>query len=102
MSRPRLELQSLLEDILGSRNVYFQPPESVRMKYPAIVYRLNSVQNRYADDMPYLRNKSYRVTVIDKNPDTKIPDRIGELPLCRFDSHFVSDNLNHYIFTIYF
>ena len=102
MSRPRIELQSLLEDILGSRNVYFQPPESIRMKYPAIVYRLNSVKNRFADDISYSRNKAYRVTVIDKNPDTAIPDRIAELPLCRFDNYFISDNLNHYVFTIYY
>ena len=34
----RLDLQALLEDLLGSRNVYYQPPESVKMNYPAIVY----------------------------------------------------------------
>ena len=28
---PRLELDQILRDILGSANVYFQPPESVKM-----------------------------------------------------------------------
>jgi len=30
----RLELQNLLENILGSRNVYFQPPENLKLNYP--------------------------------------------------------------------
>ena len=29
----RLKLHEELCDILGSRNVYFQPPETVKMKY---------------------------------------------------------------------
>ena len=35
----RNDLQKLLVEVLGSKNVYFQPPESVKMKYPAIVYQ---------------------------------------------------------------
>ena len=80
MSR-RTELQTLLEEILGSKNVYFQPPDTVSMKYPAIVYSLNR---------------------IDKNPDSEFIDKISSLPLCQFDRPYKSDNLNHYVFTLYF
>ena len=38
---PRLDLQKLLVELLGSDNVYFQPPPSVQMNYPAIVYKLD-------------------------------------------------------------
>ena len=37
-STPRLELQDLLETVLGSQYVYFQPPATLRMRYPCIVY----------------------------------------------------------------
>lgn len=98
----RLELQTMLEDILGSRNVYFQPPASIKMQYPAIVYSRSNIGNTNADDAMYTQNRSYEVTVIDANPDSSIVDRLSRIPKCRFDRHFSSDNLNHDVFTLYF
>lgn len=98
----RLELQTMLEDILGSRNVYFQPPASIKMQYPAIVYSRSNIDNTNADDAMYTQNRSYEVTVIDANPDSSIVDRLSRIPKCRFDRHFSSDNLNHDVFTLYF
>lgn len=98
----RLELQSMLEEILGSRNVYFQPPETLKMKYPAIVYSRDAIENDHANDGVYMQSLRYSVTVIDANPDSEIPFKISKLPLCRSDRHFRSDNLNHYVFTLYF
>ena len=96
MSR-RTELQTLLEEILGSKNVYFQP-----MKYPAIVYSLNRIDKKSANDSSYIQKRSYTVTLIDKNPDSEFIDKISSLPLCQFDRPYKSDNLNHYVFTLYF
>lgn len=98
----RLKLHGLLCETLGSRQVYFQPPESVKMKYPAIVYSRNSIGNRHANDGVYMQSPSYTITVIDKNPDSDIVDRVSRLPMCRFDRHFTADNLNHDTFTIYY
>lgn len=98
----RIELQKLLEDVLGSRQVYFQPPETVKMSYPAIVYSLNDIDNRFADDDVYRQNRSYQITVIDRNPDSEVRDRISLLPKSRFNRYFASDNLNHYVFIMYF
>lgn len=98
----RIELQALLETLLGSQNVYFQPPPSVMMKYPAIVYNLDAIDTEFADNSPYNRTKRYQVTVMDRNPDSAIPDKIGALPMCLFSRHFVVDNLNHDVFTLYF
>lgn len=98
----RLKLHELLCEVLGSRQVYFQPPESVKMKYPAIVYSRNSIGNEHANDGVYIQSPSYAVTVIDKNPDSEIVEKISRLPMCRFDRHFTADNLNHDTFTIYY
>jgi predicted transcriptional regulator len=98
----RLELQSLLETILGSRNVYFQPPPTLTMKYPCIVYNLDDMNTIFAGNYPYKVEKRYSLTVIDKDPDSEIPDKIALLQKCVFDRHFVTDNLNHNIFVIYF
>lgn len=98
----RHQLQLFLEELLGSSNVYFQPPASVRMKYPAIKFTLNGIDNEHANDGVYIQNKSYSLTLIDPNPDSAMIDKISSLPNCRFDRHYKSDNLNHYTFTLYY
>lgn len=96
----RLKLQAMLEEIANTRNVYFQPPESKTIKYPAIIYGLSSIVNNHADNLVYKQSKTYSLTVIDRDPDSELVDKISKLPTCRFDRHFTSDNLNHYVFTI--
>ena len=99
----RSELHELLCGILESRHVYFQPPETVRLQYPAIVYSRDHVESRYADDGVYLSGRmTYQVTVIDKDPDSEIVGKMAALPTSRFDRHFTSDNLNHDVFTIFY
>lgn len=82
--------------------MYFQPPASVKMQYPAIVYERSDIQTVYANNDSYLQPLQYSVTVIDKNPDSNIVTRVSKLPYCRFDRHFAADNLNHDVFTLYF
>ena len=98
----RLELQTMLENLLGSRNVYYQPPASVRMNYPAIVYSRQNIENDFADNLVYNQSLAYEVVVIDENPDSEIVMSISKLPLCRFDRHYTADNLNHDVFTLYY
>lgn len=98
----RLELQKILEELLGSENVYFQPPSSKKMSYPAIVYERSRIEADRADNLAYRLYKRYQVTVIDPDPDSEIPDRIAKLPLCSFDRYYTADNLNHNTFNLYF
>lgn len=97
----RLELHEKLCEILGSRNVYFQPPESVKMRYPAIRYSRDDIDDIYADDLSYVQSPVYQIIVIDPNPDSEIPMKIKQLPMCTYDRHYAADNLNHDVFTIY-
>ena len=83
----RLELHELLCEALGSRQVYFQPPTNVGMQYPAIVYSRDDIRNNFADNDVYLQHYMYKVSL---------------LPKCKFDRHYVADNLNHDVFTIYY
>lgn len=98
----RLELQTLLEKLLGSRNVYYQPPESIKMAYPAIRYTKTKIDSKYANDKKYSKMCCYEIIVIDSNPDNKVIDDILELPYSRHDRHYKSDNLNHDVITLYF
>ena len=98
----RLKLQTELEELLGSENVYFQPPSSVKMKYPAIKYSLSNIEIKNADDTSYNNKRVYELILIDSNPDSEFVDKLLQLPYCSFDRFYPSDNLNHYSFTLYY
>lgn len=98
----RLKLHELLCEIVGSRHVYFQPPASVRMEYPAIRYSRYNIENIPADNIPYKLDHYYQITVIDADPDSEIVEKVSKLPMCVYDRHYVSDNLNHDVFTLYY
>lgn len=98
----REELQDILETILGSSNVYFQPPETVKMTYPCIVYSRSSGDTQFAGDKPYSFRILYQVIVIDKDPDSVYILRLASLPECVFDRHYTVNNLNHDVFNLYY
>ena len=102
MARTRAELHEVLCELIGNRNVYFQPPSTVQMKYPCLVYSLNDVDARHADDVKYLTMKRYSVVAISKNPDQDIYGKLLELPYTSFDRSYVADNLNHWVITLYY
>ena len=95
----RMKVSEMLHELC--EHVYYQPPESVKLVYPCIIYERKSGDTDYADDLPYKFTMSYTVTVIDKNPDSEIPDKVAMLPMCRMDRCFTSDNLNHSVFVLY-
>jgi hypothetical protein len=98
----RADLQVLLKELLGSDHVYFQPPESIKMVYPCIVYKRDLRITRFAENKPYNHGKRYQIIVIDANPDSDLPDKIADLPMCIFDRFYTADNLNHDVFNLFF
>ena len=97
---PRLQLHSVLTDI--TEHVYFQPPTNIKMEYPCIIYKLDGGLSERADNRLYRHTKRYQVTVVDRDPDSALPILVQELPMCEFDTAFTADNLNHFVFTLFF
>jgi len=95
----RVNLDTILR---GISQVYFQPPESVKMVYPCIVYERYSGVTFFASNMPYSHQKRYTVTAITKDPDSLIPDQIAMLPTCVFNRHFTVNNLHHFVYNLYY
>lgn len=99
----RLQLQAELMQVLGSNNVYFQPPETLKMKYPCIRYVKARPMTDHADNMKYFNMNHYELTVIDTDPDTEIPDRIVEhFEYCSIDRYYTADNLTHCSLDLYY
>lgn len=98
----RIELQELLEKLLGVKHVYYQPPESRKIQYPAIVYFKSNIKTTKANNKTYSKKTRYDITVIDKLPDNPVIDKLMELPYCSYDRPYKSDNLNHDTLTLYY
>lgn len=88
---------------MDSKNVYFEPPSSIQLKYPCIIYGVDDVYMNSADNITYRKVRRYQLTVIDKNPDTDLSDKIiDDLPGCSFERRFKSDNLIHDVLNVYY
>lgn len=98
----RSELHTILKALLGSNNVYFQPPPTLQMQYPCIVYRRDFAITEFANDKPYAHHLRYQVIVIDANPDSVIPAKIAALPMCIYDRFYTANNLNHDVYKLFF
>lgn len=96
----RLKLQETLEAIPGIQKVYFQPPASISMKYPCIIFSFETESKLHADGKAYLIRDRYSMTLITKEhmPD-EIMDAILSIPYTKFDRHYTSDNLHHFSYT---
>lgn len=99
---PRLELHDILKGILGSEHVYFQPPASVTMQYPAIVYERDSARTQFADNKPHRFTQRYKVTVISRNPDTDFHLKVAMLPMTTYERHFTVAGLHHDVLNTFF
>lgn len=102
MADRRKELQALLEELRENKNVYFQPPENFKMKYPCIVYKRRPIRNTHADNGVYRQLDGWEITNISQDPLDPCVRKLSRLPTCRPDRNFVSDNLNHSVFELYF
>lgn len=94
----RLNVQDTLESILGGTEVYYQPPETQTMKYPAITYKLYNINNRFADNDIYMGRDTYEVVVIDRVPDNAAVMKLRKMVNVSFLRNYISDNLNHTVF----
>lgn len=102
LEQKRLSLHEFLCRILGDRNCYYSPPSGIEMAYPCIVYDLENPRTIHADNIPYLITLQWSVTVIDEDPDSRIANLFFNMPKCVFDRKFQSDDLNHFVFSLYF
>lgn len=99
----RLQLHEELCELLGSRNVYYQPPETVKMKYDAVRYWLSGKELKRANNKVYGIVNRYDGVIITLDPDNELPDSfLMHFEMCSFGKPYTSDNLNHFPFTIYY
>lgn len=98
----RIQLHADLVEMLGSTNVYYQPPENIRIQYPCIVYGLSRINTSHANNKRYKIKNRYTVTIIDKKPDSKIYTEMLNYMYAGFDRVYTKEGLNHFVFTVHY
>lgn len=98
----RLKLHEELVSILGTRNVYYQPPETITINYPAIIYSRIDINNKFANNTVYKQKNKYRIIVIDVNPESIIVEKMSLFKTIKFERPYISNNLNHNSFLLYY
>lgn len=98
----RIKLNTIFKDLLGSNNVYFQPPPNVDLEYPCIIYERDNASAKKADNITYNYMQRYKVTYIDEDPDSDMIEKLDNLPFSSFNRHFSTSGLNHDVFQIYY
>lgn len=101
--RTRLDLQNELVRVLGNENIYFQPPTNTKIKYPCIIYKLNKVESKFADNKRYIAHKKYTITHIYQKYSQNLQDQLlDSFDYINLDNPFCSDGLYHDVYTLYF
>lgn len=86
----------------GESHVYFSPPDGMQLSYPCIIYSYSNDLDDFADNIHYRSFKRYSVTIIDEDPDSKIPERLIQLPYCSSDRNFNTEGLSHFVYTLFY
>ena len=97
----RLQLH---EELLSfSPKVYFQPPSNIKLEYPCIIYHKSGKRTSYGNNNKYIGNQQYKLTVIDRDPDSEIADDIEQVfQHCAITGYYTMDNLNHTSLTLFY
>ena len=99
----RTELHEVLCGLLGNRRAYYQPPESIRLSYPCIVYSEKIPSILHADNRPYKTDRCYKITLISGDPDEPLRFNLEQLPMIRMLTEpYTSDNLHHFVYQLYY
>jgi len=100
MAKNRYTLSRELHDILGSNNIYYNPPESQKMNFPCIVYNRTYINDIKADNIKYLDYTTYKIIVISKSPDHPAIKKILQIPMTRLSANYVKDGFYHDVITL--
>lgn len=101
----RLQLQRVLEELKEDGRVYFQPPESFKLQYPCIIYKLSNGNTSHADNIPYFFKRRYQLRYVTRDPDDPLIDVLAKskaLSSIVMVNSYQADNLNQYIYDLYY
>lgn len=103
MPGTRIDLTKALKAVLGSDYVYFNPDATIKMKYPCLVCSIDRSDGRYADNGRYFAFNRYTVTLITRNMDDPLTDKLPKaFRYMTLDRTYSTSGLHHFVYELYF
>lgn len=100
------QLLQMLDELLDHIPLYYDPPSETLMSYPCIRVTHDDLNIIHANNKKYSMMMSYTLTYLnEESVDVgldSITSKIINLEYCTFNRHYVSDNIHHYVFKIYY
>lgn len=100
------QLLQMLDILTNHVNLYYEPPSGTLMMYPCMRITQVDLDLKHADNKKYLATMAYTLTYITENDVDILADPITsallDLEYCEFNRTYVSDNMHHYVFKIYY
>lgn len=98
----RVDIQEKFKFLLGSDNVYYQPPANLKMKYPAIVYSLDGLDVKRFDNTRLINKNCFSVTHIYRNESENLVETmLKNFEYISFDNRSIVDGIYNDHYTIY-
>lgn len=83
-------------------NVYYEPEENAKIKYPCIIYERSGGETTFSNNRPYSFDYAYKVTIISKDPDDRLVEELASTQEnCTLSRPYKADGLYHNVFTVY-
>lgn len=101
-NRTRVELHHKLVSMLGSNNVYFDPPENFKLQYPCIVYYLEGLADSSADNQVYRRMRRYSLTYITPIAEDPFAEELADIRYCTLNRPYTVSDLYHWAYTLFY
>lgn len=94
----------ILSNVIGDpERVHFQPSESVKLKFPCLIFKFDGYKDFFANDGRHMLREKYSVTHVYQNPEADLQEEIlSSFLFASFDRPYIADNLYHDVYTIYY
>lgn len=90
----RLRFHNALQAYVGNNiKLYFNPPEDLKLQIPCIRYSLSTFNVRHADDQVHRAVPIYDVTLVTRDVDDPLIEKLVKFPGSRFDRTYRDSSL---------
>ena len=102
MADIRLTLHNELVELENCK-AYYQPPENLKIEYPCFIYKRIPGEQTRANNKMYKYWRCWEITFITKDSESTIREAmLHRFSQCRHIRDYVSDNLYHHVFNLFY
>lgn len=97
----RKDFHKKLEQAFGCK-CYFQPPETLKLTYPCVVYAFERFDTRRANNLNYIINERYKISFLHKDADNgTVKQVMRKFEKIAHVQHYITNGVYNDVYFIY-